>query len=70
MSAISLYLAGLKKSLIGKVWPFLTPIGWFLGLGLFQNMLKNLILMKPSRQCGLGFGLRVRQYHVEFEVSM
>ena len=25
-------------------WPFLTPSGWFLGLGLFQNMFQNLLI--------------------------
>ena len=26
------------------LWPFLTPSGWFLGLGLFQNLFHNLLI--------------------------
>ena len=39
-----LYFAWLKNSWIEGFWPILTPSGWFLGLGLFQNKFQNLLI--------------------------
>ena len=33
-----------RSLLLKGFWPYLTPSGWFLGLGLFQNMFHNLLM--------------------------